>query len=59
MLTHSSWWLYDMEMLSSLLALCEGNPLDSPHKGPVMRRYDGFFFVKPEQAIGQTAESSL
>ena len=21
------WWRYDMEMLSELLALCEGNPL--------------------------------
>ena len=27
-----TWWCYDMEMMSTLLALCEGNPVDSPHK---------------------------
>ena len=31
-----AWWCSDMEMASTLLALCVGNPLDSPHKGPVM-----------------------
>ena len=39
---------YGMEMLSTLLALCEGNPpspVDSPHKGPVMRGFDVFFYV--------------
>ena len=25
-----------MKALSTLLAICEGNPVDSPHKGPVM-----------------------
>ena len=34
-----------MEVLSALLALCEGNPalLDSPHKGPVMQSFDVLF----------------
>ena len=31
-----SWWCHDTEMLSVLLALCEGNPsVVSPHKEPV------------------------
>ena len=36
-----SWWRHDMEMLSTLLALCEGNPLvasGSPHKGSAMQK---------------------
>ena len=34
-----SWWRHDMEMLSDLLALCEGNPpvaSGSLHKGPMI-----------------------
>ena len=37
-----------METLSALLVLCEGNhqaPVDSPHTGPVMRRFAIFFVV--------------
>ena len=33
------------EYLFGLLALCVGNPLDSPHKGPVMQRFDGLLVV--------------
>ena len=35
-----SWWVYDMEVISTLLALREGNHqwlVDFPHKGPVMQ----------------------
>ena len=35
-------WHHQMETVSVLLALCEGNrrwPVDSPHKGPVMRAF--------------------
>ena len=31
-----SWWCHNMETLLTLLTLCVGNPLDSPHKGPVV-----------------------
>ena len=35
-------WHHDMETLSVLLDLCEGNRsvVDSPHKGPVMQSFD-------------------
>ena len=35
-------WRYNMEMLYTLLTICEGNhwsPVDSPHKGPVMLKW--------------------
>ena len=34
-----TYWRHQMEAVSALLALCEGNPpvTDSPHKGPVTR----------------------
>ena len=31
--TFFTWWRHQMETLYALLALCEGNPPDSPHKG--------------------------
>ena len=37
---HTSWHK-DMVKLSTLLALCVGNPpVDSPHKGTVMQQFD-------------------
>ena len=40
-------WRYDMETLSPLLALCEGNTLvtSDPHKGQVMRSFHVLFAV--------------
>ena len=39
-------WRHDVETLSALLALCEGNPpVNSPHKGPIMRDSDVSFFI--------------
>ena len=40
--THDEY--HDMEMLSTLLALCEGNPPVTPHKGSVKGSFD-FFIV--------------
>ena len=39
---------HDMETLSALLALCEGN---LPHKGPVIRNIDVFIVVKPNNLL--------
>ena len=38
---------HDMEKLSALLALCEGNPpgIQFPYKWPVMWSFDMFFVV--------------
>ena len=39
------WWRHQMESFSTLLALCEGNPLVTggfPSQGPVMRSFDVF-----------------
>ena len=41
---HYNVYIHDMGMLSALLALCGGNPLDSPPKGPVMC-FHGVAFV--------------
>ena len=43
---HSSWWRYQMETFSALLALCEGNsPVtgEFPSQRPVTRSFDLFF----------------
>ena len=37
------WWCHDMEMVLTLLTLCEGNPLVTsrfPHKGPIMQSFN-------------------
>ena len=34
-----------METLSALLALCEGNTLVNPHKGPIAQSFDVKFEV--------------
>ena len=42
------WWRHCMETLSALLVLCEGNhgsPMESPHRGQVIRNLDVFFVV--------------
>ena len=47
-LPYNSWWRQGMETLSTLLALCRGNPavmVDSPHQGPMMRSFDVSFVV--------------
>ena len=63
------WWCHDMEMVSALLALCEGNPsinkesvriihlslLDFPCKGSVMLSFN-VSYCSSEQVIEQTAE---
>ena len=41
--------------LSTLLALCEGNPLDSPHKRPVMWDWS----CQPEQTVVQTVKLTM
>ena len=51
----TSWWCYDLEMLSQFLALCVGNHhvgimwginhVDSPHKGPVMWSFDVYLLL--------------
>ena len=41
-----TWWCHDMERLSTLLALCEGNLLvinEFPNKWPVTQSFDVFF----------------
>ena len=52
-----TWWHQDMDALSALLALYNANPsvisVDSPHKLPVMRSFDIFVAVSPEQTIEQ------
>ena len=30
---YNSWWRHQMEAFSALLAICAGNPVNSPHKG--------------------------
>ena len=55
----NTWWRRDMVTLSSLLAFVRGihrSPVDSPHKGPVMRDFNVFFCCKAEQAIEETVE---
>ena len=49
---------HEMEPLPALLTLCEGNhgsPMDSPHKGPVMRVW-WFVWCFPEQTVERTLE---
>ena len=51
-----AWWCHGMEMLSVLLALCEGNPSvtgGNPHKGPVMQILDIFFVVSPNKLLNK------
>ena len=48
------WWCHDMQMLSALLAFCEGNhesPVDSPHKGPVIMVFDICFSVSQSKLL--------
>ena len=46
-----TWWCHQMEILSALLALCEGNPPamgEFPSQRPVTRRFN-MFYILPEQ----------
>ena len=40
-----TWWCHGLTMLSTWLALCEGNPIGFPHKEPVMWSFDAYFDV--------------
>ena len=43
---HQTWWRHQMEIFSTLLALCAGNSLvvgEFPSKRPVARSFDVFF----------------
>ena len=55
-----TWWYHDMETLSALLVLCEGNPPMTggrfPHKGPVMQRFSiVFVYCLNKQSIKQSS----
>ena len=39
---NSSWWCHEMEMLSTLLAICEGNPMDFSKNEPIMFSFGVF-----------------
>ena len=48
-LTHSPWWLHQMETFSTLLAICAGNSLvpgEFLAQRPVMRSFDVFFDLR-------------
>ena len=49
-----TWWRYDMEMISTFLAHCEGNPLVIGV--PVMRKFLCFLCCQHEQTIEQANE---
>ena len=64
--TNSAWWCPDVETLSDSLALSERNQLitngfasSSLHKGAVMRSFDDFLYVEPEQAVEQIVELQM
>ena len=46
-------------MVSILLVLCEGNPLDSPHKGPVMWSFDVSFDVSLDKLLDKPIRGRL
>ena len=51
-----------METLSTLLALCVGNPPVAggfPTQRPVTRSFDDFFLSTPEQTVEQTTEKPV
>ena len=57
-----SWWCHGMEMLSVLLALCEGNPLVTggfPSQRASNAQLWSFLFCKLEQAVEQTMELTV
>ena len=57
--THRSWWHQEMEALSAMLALCEGNPwVEFTHKWPVMRIFD-VSFVKGTEHVYMTVQITL
>ena len=51
--TALSLWHHDLGMCSASLALCEGNPLDSPHKGPVKQSFVVFFAVNLNKPLSK------
>ena len=49
-----TWWRYQMETFSALLALCEGNPLVTggfPTQRPVTRSFDACFDLHPNKRL--------
>ena len=52
----SSWWRHQMETFSALLALCEGNPLDTagfPSQNPVTRSFDVLFDLRMNEWLSK------
>ena len=42
-----------METLSELLAVCVGNPVDSPHKKAVMQSFDALFALSLNKLMNE------
>ena len=52
----ASWWRYQMETFSTLLALCEGNPPVSggyPSQRPVTQSFDVFFDLRLNKQLSK------
>ena len=53
---HVSWWRHQMETFCTLLAFCVGihrSPVNSPHRWPVTRSFDGFFYLHLKQQLSK------
>ena len=51
---HSAWWRHQMEIFSTLLAICAGNspfPGEFPAQRPVTRSFDVFFYLRPNKRL--------
>ena len=51
-----SWWRYQMETFSALLAICAGNspvPGEFPAQRPVTRSFDVFFDLQPNKRLSK------
>ena len=47
------WPHYHMEVLSALLALCEGNPLGKFQKITILKQFDSVFWLFPNDQISE------
>ena len=47
----TTWQGHDMEMLSTLLSLCEGNLVDSPQRVPILQTFNIFFVVSLNKVL--------
>ena len=53
---YATWWPYQMETFSALLALCEGNPPvtgEFPAQRPVTRSFDVFFDLRLNKRLSK------